>query len=237
MSLDRVQTGVAGVDQHDRAFRDTPVRALMSLDVGGHHKVIHVLCCLLAHVDDNARPDQLAHRQLVGRQRAFGEVDRGVEMGAAMLGRRKVIGGVVVAPVRMARKNGLLIERLRRRPIDRLSVERMGQVDPSTFQSILSPDRRGERQAERGSQNRLPVHEANARIEFWIRTRRQRFGLRSQLPGGIFSQNHQDCLPSHLLPMMLRACWVRRAMVRLACQRTSRWPSFHKLFQRKRLRS
>jgi hypothetical protein len=130
----------------------------MSLDVRGLHKVIHVLRCLLGHVDDNARPDQLAHRQLVGRQRAFGEVDGGVEMGAAMLGRRKIIGGVVVASVRMARKNGLLLERLRRRPVDRLSVERVGQVDPSTSRHILSLGGQGERQAERGNQNRLRVH-------------------------------------------------------------------------------
>src|SRR5512147_135328 len=83
-----VQMGTAGVDQRDRAFRDASVRALMSLDVRGLHKIIYVLRCLLGHVNDNARPDQLTHRQLVGGQRAFGEVDGGVEMGAAMLGCR-----------------------------------------------------------------------------------------------------------------------------------------------------
>ena len=133
----RVEPGATGVDQHDRALGDRAVLGLEGLDVGRGDLIVDVLGHRGADVDDEARADHLVDRDRVGGRRALGEVDRRVEVGAAVLGRREVVGGIVPAALGVAVEHLLQLEHLGGRPVDRVLVERVRQVDPPAGREIL----------------------------------------------------------------------------------------------------
>ena len=112
--------------------------------------IIDVLPGLGADVDHESRPDHLLDRNLVGSIGALGEVHRRVEMRAAMLGRREVVGAVIVSARGMAGRDLLQLEHVGRGPVDGPGVERMGQVDPPTGRKILRKDGKGTEHDRRG---------------------------------------------------------------------------------------
>ena len=74
--------------------------------------------------------------QLFQRQRdhvdgipSLEEMDRCVDVGTAVLRGAEVVGGVVVAALGVALEAGLELEARFGRPVDRLGIEGMGQVD------------------------------------------------------------------------------------------------------------
>ena len=75
----------AGADQHDRLPGNAAVARLPCRDVGNGEAIVTVFSHRCRHVDHHRRADQPGDRDLVDRLASFGEVDRGVEMGAAML--------------------------------------------------------------------------------------------------------------------------------------------------------
>ena len=85
---------------------------------------------MLRYVDHHSRTDQSFERDLVDRPAPFGEVDRRVEMGAAMLRGRDAVGGVEEAGLGHAVGEHLELELRRRgRPVQRVGVVSMTQVD------------------------------------------------------------------------------------------------------------
>src|SRR5688500_7028892 len=71
--------------------------ALPILEIFRRDLVVAVGGALVRHVYDDAQAHQLFERNLVHGVAAGGEVDGGVEVRAAVLGRGGVVGGVIVA--------------------------------------------------------------------------------------------------------------------------------------------
>ena len=107
-----------GVEQYDRAFRDLSVLLLEGFDVRGADPVVNVRCRLFTHVDHEAGADQLLDRNLVRGVGALGKVDWRIQVRAAMLGGREVVGAVVVARLGRSLGDCLLLEHLGGRPVD-----------------------------------------------------------------------------------------------------------------------
>jgi hypothetical protein len=122
----------AGTDQDDGIGRDITVRRFPRGDVGLVDAIVGARIGLPRHVDDQRRPHQLTQRQLVGAVFLFDEMDRRVEMGAAMFRGRIVVRGVVVTRGHALRRDDGQVKGLRRRPVDGCRVERVRQVDPVT---------------------------------------------------------------------------------------------------------
>ena len=120
---------VARPQQHDGAATDAPVPALMRPQVRDGDLIVAIGQRALRHVDDGAAADQPPQRDLVRRVAVLGEVHRRVQVRAAVLGRREVVGRVVVALLGLAVGDLLELERRRGRPVDRPLVERMREVD------------------------------------------------------------------------------------------------------------
>ena len=80
-------------------------------------------------VDDDARSDQTLDRNLVHRGAALEEVDRRVDVGAAMLRRRQPVRGVEITPLGHAPRRALQPKPRFGRPVDRRLLEGVGQVD------------------------------------------------------------------------------------------------------------
>jgi hypothetical protein len=82
------------------------------------------------HIDDDSRRDQLVERHGPARAPALGEVDGGVEVRPAMLGRAECVRGVEPAAGRRPEGQALEPERRgRRRPIERPLVEGVREID------------------------------------------------------------------------------------------------------------
>ena len=96
--------------------------------VGARDQVVAVRQRRVGHVDHHPATDEPPERDLVRSLAALGEVHRRVEVGAAVLCRPEVVRRVPVAPGRVALGDLLEREALGRRPVDRLGVERIGEI-------------------------------------------------------------------------------------------------------------
>jgi hypothetical protein len=92
-------------------------------------EIVRVRVGLRPHVDRDRRSDDLAQGDLVGGVALGREVDRGVEVRAAVLRAFEVVGGVVRAAFGLAVGDLGQLEALRSRPVDRLCVERLAEID------------------------------------------------------------------------------------------------------------
>ena len=101
------------------------------------HLVVGIGGTLLGHVDAHRRADEPLERQLVDGFALLGEVTRGVDVGAAVLGAHEAVGGVVVALLGDAGRFGDQLEAVFGRPVDRLGVEGMREVDQSVGVDFL----------------------------------------------------------------------------------------------------
>ena len=93
------------------------------------HLVVGVLRRGIADVDHDRRPDQPFQRDLIDRLAALREVDRRVDVGAAVLGGGEVVRRVVVAGRRHAVGDLVQLER-RRRSARRSPWHRRRATDP-----------------------------------------------------------------------------------------------------------
>ncbi len=125
----RPERRVAGPKQNERAVWDRAMLGLPRLEIGDRHLVVRIRQRCLAHIDDDARPDQVSERNLIDRPPPFGEVNRRVQVRAAVLRRRERERLVVIAAVGHALRVDVQFEALLGRPIDRVLVVRMAQID------------------------------------------------------------------------------------------------------------
>ena len=82
----RVEPGAVVVQQHDSAGRNCPMLRLERFNISRHHQIVGIFRRMGRDVDHIAGADQLADGHFVGGVGVFGEVDRRVHVGAAMLG-------------------------------------------------------------------------------------------------------------------------------------------------------
>jgi hypothetical protein len=105
------------------------LRRFGPLQIGGGHLIVGVGGGGRGDVDEVGLAEQTIERHLIDALRAASEVHRGVQVGAAVLGRKEVVGGVVVASRRVAVGDDVEPEALRGRPEHRAPVVGMGEID------------------------------------------------------------------------------------------------------------
>ena len=154
----RPATAPAGAQQHDRPRRDGAVEPLERRDVRGLEPVVRVGLRLRRHVDDDGGRDQLLERDPVRREAALGEVDRRVQVRATVLWRGERVRSV--EPAARGRAEGELLELepgRRRRPVERLGVVRVRQVDQPVAGQIRDGLLRAATRQRRGGQGEREV--------------------------------------------------------------------------------
>ena len=120
----------AGVYQDDGAGFDRAVSLLERVDVRDGEEGVAVFGGGGGHVDDDARGDESFEWYLVGGVLSLGEVDRCVEVSAAVLRRRDGVGRVEVPTLGVPVKERFLLETGGRgRPVDRVLVIGVREVD------------------------------------------------------------------------------------------------------------
>ena len=128
----------AGVDQHDLVFERRAVEQLPGLEVFDGHLVVGIGGTLFGNVDADRRTDEPLERQLVDGLSLLSKMPRRIDVRAAMFGADEAIGGVVVTLVRDARRLGNQLEAFFGRPVNRLGVEGVGEVDEAFSVLVLS---------------------------------------------------------------------------------------------------
>src|SRR5687767_15186455 len=97
--------------KHDRSRANASVSALESEHVVSREAVIAVRCCLTGDVDYNSRSDELIERNLVTRIFPFREVNRCIEMCAAVLRGTERICGIEPSALRAPERESVELER------------------------------------------------------------------------------------------------------------------------------
>ena len=105
------------------------VRTFPRREVVRRHAVIGLRGGHSGHVDDDRIADELVERNLIDRAVALCEVNRRVDVRAAVLGGREVVRGVVVALRRDAVGDLVEPEALSRRPEDGLFAVVVREID------------------------------------------------------------------------------------------------------------
>src|SRR5262249_6575070 len=124
-------------DERDRIVGYLPVSLLPRSDVVDGQKIIGVLRGGLGNIDHDGWRYEARNRNLVGGQLALAEMNRRVQVRAPVFA-RGVSGRRVPVTARGPPPRLLLpLKGLRRRPIDGLLVEAVGQVDDLRF---VNPD-------------------------------------------------------------------------------------------------
>jgi hypothetical protein len=129
-------------------------------DVGGREAVVGVFGCLGGDVDDDGWRDELLQRNLIDGDAVLVEVDRRVEVRAAVLRRCVEIGRVEVAARRRPVRELLQLEAARRiGPVKRVLVEGVTEVDEVVVREV--DRRRGEERSEEERRDQHAAHISN----------------------------------------------------------------------------
>ena len=99
-----------GSEKDDRALRNRPVRGLPGLHVRGREAVVAVVLRFRGNVDDDGGRDEPPDGDGLRALPAFEEVDRRVEVRAAVLGRRKELRRIEEAAGRLSLRQSLQLE-------------------------------------------------------------------------------------------------------------------------------
>src|SRR6187402_1484605 len=102
---------------------------LEALEVGRRDLVISLAIAGLRHIDHNGWADQPVERNLVDRLMPLGEVDRRIDVRAAVLGGEEAIGRVVIPGWRHAGSVVAKLKAFRCGPVDRLRVVSVREID------------------------------------------------------------------------------------------------------------
>src|SRR6185436_19068052 len=113
----------------DTTGRDRAVRLLPFFQIGSAEPVIAIGGAGLSDVHYDDRSDQLRQRNLLGGGLPLSEVDRAVEVRAAVLAGGVASRRVPVTAWRHAPTLPLELERLSRGPVDRLLVVIVSEID------------------------------------------------------------------------------------------------------------
>src|SRR5213075_3245999 len=149
-------------DQHDGALRNVSMRRFPRNDVGLVDPVIGARIGLPFHIDDHGRSDQLAERDLVRGVPLLDEMYGSVEMGAAVLSGREVVGRVVPTARHALRRDHGEAEGLSRWPVNGGRIKWVREVNPLRVYQTLGEGWAvaGREQQERGSE-RQATHESS----------------------------------------------------------------------------
>ena len=119
----------SGLDEHDVGGRDRSVSGFPLREVFCGEKVVGVLGTCGGDVDDDGGRDKAGDGDLVGAGMSFGEVERAVEMRAAMLAGAVACGGVEVSARGWTPGVLLPLEAVSGGPIEGVLVEGVGEID------------------------------------------------------------------------------------------------------------
>ena len=121
----------AGVKQHNRAVGNLPVFFLPRFQISDRDLVVCVSLCSGRHIHHDCSPGELVERELVHGLVAFGEMDRRVDVCAAVLGGAIAVRRVEVAFGCLAVELGFQREALGGRPVERFVGELVREINPS----------------------------------------------------------------------------------------------------------
>src|SRR5688572_24241234 len=119
----------AGPYEHDRIGGHHAVLALEAREVLGRHLIVRVRLALRGHIDDEGAAKQTAQRNRVNRRMSLREMNRRVDVRAAVLGREQAVRGVVVARWRHTVSILAKTEAFGSWPVDRLCVVGVREID------------------------------------------------------------------------------------------------------------
>ena len=121
--------GPVATYEHDGVRSDGAVRSFERLQVADLEQCVRVGPSANRDIDHYTRGDQASEWDLIGGGLALRKMDRSVEMGSAMLGRRKSVGGIEVASFGGTHDvTRELKPRALRGPIHGLAIEGMSQL-------------------------------------------------------------------------------------------------------------
>jgi hypothetical protein len=147
-------TGPVRPDQDPGAGFDTAVLRLERQHVFRRHAIVAVLRGLVADVDDDDGPDQPIERHKLQRLAVTREMDRRIEMRAAVLRHAERVGGVEESGGGVAEMQLLELEvRGRRRPEYRCGVVGMREINEAIALQVERLGRQLERQQAGAGEN------------------------------------------------------------------------------------
>src|SRR6185295_2685601 len=134
--------GPPGLKQHNRVIRNPAVLFLPRLEVRAADLIVAIRGHFLGRVDFYRGADQSSERDLIDCVVAFGEMDRRVDVSAAVFGRAELIRRVVITFVVDARGDGVELEGLGSWPVNRIRREVVRQVNPLALRQSVRRTRR-----------------------------------------------------------------------------------------------
>ena len=112
-----------------RSSSDALLSASHACKVLDRHLVVAIGRTLLRDIDARARTNQPLERHLIDRLPPFEEMNRRIDVRAAVLGAHEPVGGVVVALLGNACRLANQLEAIFGRPVDRRCVEGVREID------------------------------------------------------------------------------------------------------------
>src|SRR5438445_3043970 len=127
----RPMAGETGVKQYNRAVGNLKVSLLPRFQIGDRDPVVRVFLRTGRHIHHDRRPGELVDRELIHGLVALGEMDRRVDVRAAVLGGAIAVRRVEIAFGCLAVELGFQHEAFGRRPVKGFGGKLVCEIDPS----------------------------------------------------------------------------------------------------------